>query len=186
MRRSHRTTRNPRTRPSTGSGRAGGFSSDSQRERRRRRKQRPRTAPNARNARTDPRLAQEYEVETVIGMEEYARREVRRRLGKAAFIEGGTSEGRFTLRYDGSIRRFDELRTVTAVHRVESFAVPRPRALLGHQHLTRLLGVIHFVLDAPSGRNIPHVPHHGGGCGVRRIFTSAAGDRGRHRTRTIR
>ncbi len=56
------------------------------------------------------------------------------------------------MRFDGSIRRFDELRTVTAVHRVESFAVPRPRALLGHQHLTRLLGVTHFILDArPAG-----------------------------------
>ena len=151
MRRTRRTTPNPRTRPSTGSGRTGGFSSDSQRERHTRRTQRPRAAPNSRADRRDPELAQAYEVETVIGLEEYARREVRRRLGKAAFLEGGRSEGRFTLRYDGSIRRFDELRTVTAVHRVESFAVPRPRALLGHQHLTRQLGVIHFILDARPG-----------------------------------
>ncbi len=97
-------------------------------------------------------LAQEYEVETVIGLEEYARREARRLLGKAAQVERGATEGRFPLRFDGNIRRFDELRTATAVHRVEPFAVPRPRALLGHQHLTRLLGVIHVVLDArPSG-----------------------------------
>ena len=99
-------------------------------------------------------LAQAYEVETVIGLEEYARREVRRLLGKAAQLAPmttrSTAEGRFTIRYDGNIRRFDELRTVTAVHRVERFAVPRPRALLGHQHLTRLLGVIHVVLDAHS------------------------------------
>ena len=95
-------------------------------------------------------LAQAYEVETVIGLEEYARREVRRLLGKAAQIERSTAEGRITIRYDGNIRRFDELRTVTAVHRVEHFAVPRPRALLGHQHLTRLLGIIHVVLDARS------------------------------------
>lgn len=99
-------------------------------------------------------LAQEYEVETVIGLEEYARREVRRLLGKAVQLVPATSrsasEGRFTMRFDGSIRRFDQLRTVAAVHRVERFAVPRPRALLGHQHLTRLLGVIHVVLDAHS------------------------------------
>ena len=150
-RRSRRNTPNSRTRPLTGSGRTDGFSSDSRRERRGRGKQRTRAAQNTLADRRDPRLAQEYEVETVIGLEEYARREVRRRLGKAAFLEGSTSEGRFKLRYDGSIRRFDELRTVTAVHRVESFAVPRPRALLGHQHLTRLLGVIHFVLDARPG-----------------------------------
>jgi 23S rRNA G2445 N2-methylase RlmL len=97
-------------------------------------------------------LAQEYEVETVIGLEEYTRREVRRLLGKAAQVERGATEGRFSLRFDGNIRRFDELRTATAVHRVETFAVPRPRALLGHQHLTRLLGVIHLILDArPAG-----------------------------------
>ena len=97
-------------------------------------------------------LAQEYEVETVIGLEEYARREARRLLGKAVQVERGATEGRFFLRYDGNTRRFDELRTATAVHRVESFAVPRPRALLGHQHLTRLLGVIHVILDArPAG-----------------------------------
>lgn len=85
-------------------------------------------------------------------MEEYARRELRKRLGKAAQLAPmttrSTAEGRFTMRYDGSIRRFDGLRTVTAVHRVERFAIPRPRALLGHQHLTRLMGVIHTVLDA--------------------------------------
>ena len=105
-----------------------------------------RAAPDVRTARPDPAQAQEYEVETIIGLEEYARREVRRLLGKAAQVERDAAEGRFTLRYDGSIRRFDELRTITAVHRVENFAVPRPRALLGHQHLTRLLGIIHFII----------------------------------------
>ena len=115
-----------------------------------------RAAPNTRAVKRDLGLAQEYEVETVIGLEEYARREVRRRLGKAAQLAPlamrGAAEGRFTLRYDGSIRRFDELSTVAAVHRVEHFAVPRPRALLGHQHLTRLLGVILMVLDTrPAG-----------------------------------
>ncbi len=105
-------------------------------------------APGSAPARTDPRLAQEYEVETVIGLEEYARRESRRLLGKAVQVDRAVTDGRFSLRYDGNLHRFDELRTVTAVHRVENFAIPRPRALLGHQHLTRLLGVIHFIIDA--------------------------------------
>ena len=72
------------------------------------------------------------------------------------------------MRYDGSIRRFDELRTVTAVHRVESFAVPRPRALLGHQHLTRLLGIIHFVLNARSSNTLRtfRITAAGAGSGV--------------------
>ena len=108
---------------------------------------RRRAIENAPAVRPEPKLAQEYEVETVVGLEEYARREVRRLLGKAAQVDRGTAGGRFKLRFDGNIRRFDDLKTVTAVHRVENFAVPRPRALLGHQHLTRLTGVIRFILD---------------------------------------
>ena len=114
-----------------------------------------RDALGARNARPDPAPVQLYEVETVSGLEEYARREIRRRLGKAARIVGtqvGTqTEGRVALQYNGGIRRFDEFRIAVAVHRVEEFAVPRPRALLGHQHLTRLLAAIQLVLEARAG-----------------------------------
>ena len=110
-----------------------------------------RTIPSARNSRPDPAPVQRYEVETVSGLEEYARREIRRRLGKAAQIVGTQIEGRVSLQYNGSIRRFDEFRTAVAVHRVEEFAVPGPRALLGHQHLTRLLAAIQSVLDARPG-----------------------------------
>ena len=110
-----------------------------------------RTTPSARNSRPDPAPVQRYEVETVSGLEEYARREIRRRLGKAAQIVGTQIEGRVSLQYNGSIRRFDEFRTAVAVHRVEEFTVPGPRALLGHQHLTRLLAAIQSVLDARPG-----------------------------------
>ena len=110
-----------------------------------------RTTPSARNSRPDPAPVQRYEVETVSGLEEYARREIRRRLGKAALIVGTQIEGRVSLQYNGSIRRFDEFRTAVAVHRIEEFAVPGPRALLGHQHLTRLLAAIQSVLDARPG-----------------------------------
>ena len=110
-----------------------------------------RTTLSARNSRPDPAPVQRYEVETVSGLEEYARREIRRRLGKAAQIVGTQIEGRVSLQYNGSIRRFDEFRTAVAVHRVEEFAVPGPRALLGHQHLTRLLAAIQSVLDARPG-----------------------------------
>ena len=109
------------------------------------------TTHGARNSRPDPAPVQRYEVETVSGLEEYARREIRRRLGKAAQIVGTQIEGRVSLQYNGSIRRFDEFRTAVAVHRVEEFAVPGPRALLGHQHLTRLLAAIQSVLDARPG-----------------------------------
>ena len=149
MSRQRRNARNPRTRPSTGSGRTRGLSSGA---RQKGRKEHKPASQNWGRAAPTVNLAQEYEVETVIGLEEYTRREARRLLGKAAQVERGMIEGRFSLRFDGNIRRFDEFRTATAVHRVEKFAVPRPRALLGHQHLTRLLGIIHVILDArPAG-----------------------------------
>ena len=131
------------------------------------RRQRPPAAPNVRAVKRDPELAQEYEVETVVGLEEYARREIRRRLGKSAQLGGAASEGRIALRYDGSARRFDELRTVTAVHRVENFAVPRPRALLGHQHLTRLLTAARSVIEARRADSCKTFRVVGAGAGSR-------------------
>ncbi|MGF1504326.1 MAG: methyltransferase domain-containing protein, partial [Anaerolineae bacterium] len=47
---------------------------------------------------------------------------------------------------------FNQLRTVVAVYRVLHFAVPRPKALLGHQHFTALTAEIHRIRSAnPSG-----------------------------------
>lgn len=37
------------------------------------------------------------------------------------------------------------LRSVIALYRVHNFAIPRPKALLGHEHLTRLLAVLRDV-----------------------------------------
>lgn len=107
----------------------------------------PSRTPNARVP-AQPDAAQSYEIETIVGLEEFARREMRQRLGKQARIaESQPLAGRIALTFDGDMRRFDALRTA-AVHRVETFAVPRPRALLGHQHLTRLLTAVRAVMNA--------------------------------------
>ena len=116
----------------------------------------PSRTPNARAASqpvAQPAAPQSYEVETIVGLEEFARREIRQRLGKQARIaESQPLAGRIALTFDGDMRRFDALRTAAAVHKVEAFAVPRPRALLGHQHLTRLLTAIRATLNArPAG-----------------------------------
>jgi len=109
---------------------------------------RPTRTPNAR-ADAQPTAAQSYEVETIVGLEEFARREIRQRLGNQARIaESQPLAGRIALTFDGDMRRFDALRMAAAVHRVETFAVPRPRALLGHQHLTRLLITVRAVMNA--------------------------------------
>ena len=121
---------------------------------RNRRKPAPKpTRTTSASAAAQPATSQSYEVETIVGLEEFARREIRHRLGKQARIaESQPLAGRISLTFDGDMRRFDALRTAAAVHRVETFAVPRPRALLGHQHLTRLLTAVRAVMNArPAG-----------------------------------
>ena len=120
---------------------------------RRRNRRKPAPTPTrttSAHAVAQPAPSQRYEVETIVGLEEFARREIRQRLGKQARIaENQPLAGRIALSFDGDMRRFDALRTTAAVHRVETFAVPRPRALLGHQHLTRLLTAVRAVMNAP-------------------------------------
>ena len=108
-------------------------------------------APQPQAAR--PQASQCYEVETLPGLEGIARREIRQRLGKGARFVGEASGGRIPLRYAGGIRDFDSLATAIAVHQVLDFAIPRPKALLGQQHLTRLLAACRAVIEAhPPGR----------------------------------
>lgn len=121
---------------------------------RRRNRRKPAPTPTrttSAHAAEQPATSQRYEVETIVGLEEFARLEIRQRLGKQAPIaEIQPLAGRIALTFDGDMRRFDALRTAAAVHRVEDFAVPRPRALLGHQHLTRLLTAVRAVMNARS------------------------------------
>ena len=107
-------------------------------------------APQPQAAQHQP--AQSYEVETLPGLEVITQREIRQRLGKGARFIGDPNAGRIPLRYAGGIRDFDSLATAVAVHLVLDFAIPRPKALLGQQHLARLLAACRAVIDAhPPG-----------------------------------
>ena len=93
-----------------------------------------------------------YEVEVIPGLEEFAEREIRDRFPGVAVL-GRPREGRIAIRADRSLGRLDRLKTVVAVYLVESFDVPRPRGLLGHQSFQRVVSAIRPVLAAfPSGR----------------------------------
>lgn len=83
-----------------------------------------------------------YEIETIPGLEEFTERELRQKLGRSAHVLGRPAEGRIALSSSGAIDRSNALRSAVAVHAVQTFAVPRPRALLGHQNLTRLMALI--------------------------------------------
>ena len=76
-----------------------------------------------------------YEAAILPGLAPFATRELDR-LGARLL---GSEEDSLRFSYSGDEERLNRLRRVTALYRVLQFAVPRPKALLGHEHLTRLL-----------------------------------------------
>ena len=87
-----------------------------------------------------------YEIELIPGVEDFVERELYSKLGRQAFqLLGSPREGRMTIRYEGAVGPLLEFRSAVAVHVVEQFEVARPKALLGHEHLTRLLATLSFV-----------------------------------------
>ena len=94
-----------------------------------------------------------YEIDLIPGLERFVERELSSKLGQVAFeVLGYPREGRISIRYDGDIRPLLELRSPVSVHVVKLFDVTRPRALLGHEHFTRLLAALRSVIGVhPSG-----------------------------------
>ena len=88
-----------------------------------------------------------YEAEVVLGLEEFARAELRALFRGRVPARGGAQPGTFLFPYRGDARRLILLGTVTSVSRVYPFEVPRPRALLGEEHLQTLLKQIRSVVD---------------------------------------
>lgn len=73
------------------------------------------------------------------GLEPFARDELKRVVGVQQLDMG---EGAVGFRFVGDAAKLLALRTVVAVYKVVHFAVPRPKALLGHEHLSRLGGAV--------------------------------------------
>lgn len=91
-----------------------------------------------------PQSGHALECEVVVGLEDLAREELRRVLGDSASFVGGV-RGVLWLRLRAGLRASLGLRLVAAVSLIESFPVPRPRALLGDQHIRALLGAVDLV-----------------------------------------
>lgn len=81
------------------------------------------------------------EVETVEGLEVLARDELKQQFGAQVSIESVRS-GEVGFSYTGTLESLKALSLAGAVFTVQRFDVPRPKALLGHQHFTALLGQI--------------------------------------------
>jgi tRNA (guanine6-N2)-methyltransferase len=83
--------------------------------------------------------------DVVPGLKPWACQEIVRRFGRRAILLPSDDPEAIYLRYTGDLHELFDLRMIVAVSLLEIFAVPRPRALLGHQHYHRLLEQIEQV-----------------------------------------
>ena len=96
---------------------------------------------------TPPPTDRRYEVELITGLERIVDDELGETLGRRAYrLTGYPKDGRMSFRYAGPAERLMDLRSAVAVHLVERFDIPRPKALLGHEHFTRLIAAIRSII----------------------------------------
>ncbi|MCI0438058.1 MAG: methyltransferase domain-containing protein [Chloroflexi bacterium] len=88
----------------------------------------------------------EYELEFIEGIEGFAEQELEATLGSSVKVGGRPGLGRIAISYDGPPTLLNRLRSIVAAHLVETFNVPRPRALLGHSNLTRILEALREIM----------------------------------------
>lgn len=85
------------------------------------------------------------ELEVAEGLEFVAVDELLERYGSRLITEPQVEPGALRFGYEGNLGGLLVLQTVLAGYLVETFDIPRPKAFLGHQHLTRLLQQIETV-----------------------------------------
>ncbi|HEX5416630.1 MAG TPA: methyltransferase domain-containing protein [Chloroflexota bacterium] len=107
----------------------------------------------------------EFEVEVVEGLEGFVEAEIRERFDGAARLAGRPRPGRLDLAYRGGLTRLNALQTATAVYAVLTFAVPRPKALLGQQHFDQIVKAIAEVLALYPPRTFTTLRVSGAGAG---------------------
>jgi tRNA (guanine6-N2)-methyltransferase len=98
-----------------------------------------------------------YELEVIPGLAEFAQAELQETVG--ARLLPSAREDRVCFHYTGKPRKLLRLRQSVAVHVVKHFAIPRPKALLGHQNLESLLAMIQggLALHAPGSFETFHI-----------------------------
>ncbi len=89
-----------------------------------------------------------YEAEVLLGLKPFADSELRGRFRQSIDLFPDDNPDRIPFRYDGPAADLLDLRTVVAVYVVLAFDIPRPKALLGHQHFNRLIKRIDRVITA--------------------------------------
>jgi len=83
-----------------------------------------------------------FEAEVLPGLKPFAAAELNRRLGAHARIVPLEREDSLPFSYGGSPSHLASFSTIVAAYWVLNFEVPRPRALVGHEHLSRILRAV--------------------------------------------
>jgi 23S rRNA G2445 N2-methylase RlmL len=86
----------------------------------------------------------DIECDVLEGLETYAHDEIRKRFRRRC-SSMTLHPARIRMLYTGELRSLLRLRSVLAAYLVATYDVSRPRALLGHQHFTRLLRTLDMV-----------------------------------------
>lgn len=107
------------------------------------------------NQKRNAEIANVFEAETIQGLEKEAIQELTNLPGVRLHHVRSKDGIRFFFYNDP--RQLLYLKMVTAVYSVIEFDVPRPKALLGHQHFTRLQNQIEQVLNLHDGNNFETV-----------------------------
>jgi 23S rRNA G2445 N2-methylase RlmL len=87
----------------------------------------------------------DLEADVLEGLEHLGQAELRDQLDHYVKLNTTSSPGTIRFRYTGELSALLGMRSLVAIYLVRRFAVPRPRALLGHQHFTALLDQIATV-----------------------------------------
>ncbi|NPV08761.1 MAG: methyltransferase domain-containing protein [Anaerolineae bacterium] len=90
---------------------------------------------------------QDVEIEVLPGLESIVEEELAGLMASRRHVIGRPAPGRIAVRILGEPWILERLRCAVAVHLLARFDVPRPRALLGHQHFTRLAALLSSIVS---------------------------------------
>ena len=84
----------------------------------------------------------EFEAEVAEGLEDIASKDIKQCIG---IRETYSAKGCVQFSHTGQLSDLTKLNTVNSLYLLLKYDIPRPKALLGHQHFQRLLNAIKFI-----------------------------------------
>lgn len=112
-------------------------------------KTKPKTKPTSQAA---PEWRYHCEAEVVTGLKDYARAELLKQFGDRVHLLDKPKPEEIEFYYNGDLKALTNLNLSVAVYWLQHFEIPRPQALLGHQHLQTLLKQIKSIRSMnPAG-----------------------------------